>query len=229
MRPNTLALIVSFVILLSSADLVAAQEQTQELVPLPIELPEPCFGGRPFDGGHPNLEPEDFGDRPPFLAPKGTVVISRNKPISSSAPPINNGELSKINDGNKECDLESLVVLPDGKQWVQIDLCETYEIFAILIWHRHDEKTVCFDVKVQLSNDSTFKNQPATVFNNSYDFDKVENGPDKYYFDGYQGRLIDAMGSPGQYVRCYSNGSFWYENNPYIEVEVWGRPVRATE
>ena len=38
------------------------------------------------------------------------------------------------------------------------------------------------------------------------------------------GKLIDAEGSHGRYVRLYSKGNTANDMNHYIEVEVFGRP-----
>ena len=45
------------------------------------------------------------------------------------------------------------------------------------------------------------------------------------YVETYQGKLIDAKGAKGRYVRFYSNGNTTNKLNDYIEVEVWGKPA----
>ena len=40
-----------------------------------------------------------------------------------------------------------------------------------------------------------------------------------------EGRLIDAKGVKGRYVRLYSNGNTSNDMNHYIEIEVYGRPA----
>ena len=45
------------------------------------------------------------------------------------------------------------------------------------------------------------------------------------YIETYQGKLIDAKGVKGRYVRLYSNGNTTNKMNHYIEVEVWGKPA----
>jgi hypothetical protein len=74
----------------------------QDMEALPIELPEAFFGGTPLDYWGPNLEPEDFKDRAPFMAPKGTVVVSKGKPVTSSTDDPLVGELKQITDGDKD-------------------------------------------------------------------------------------------------------------------------------
>jgi hypothetical protein len=41
----------------------------------------------------------------------------------------------------------------------------------------------------------------------------------------FQGKLVDAKGVKGRYVRLYSNGGTFAKANHYIEVEVWGKPA----
>jgi len=41
-----------------------------------------------------------------------------------------------------------------------------------------------------------------------------------------EGKLIDAKGVQGRYVRLYSNGNSNNDLTHYIEVEVYGKPVR---
>ncbi|HOQ88848.1 MAG TPA: hypothetical protein PLX03_01795, partial [Candidatus Hydrogenedentes bacterium] len=114
----------------------------EELAPLNIELPEPFFGGTPIDYWSENLEPEDFKDRPPFMAPKGTEIISRGKKVTSSDKNPSLGNLGMIVDGDKNYAKNSLVELGEGVQWIQIDLEKSCEIYPILIWHFHEGKRV---------------------------------------------------------------------------------------
>ena len=41
-----------------------------------------------------------------------------------------------------------------------------------------------------------------------------------------QPKLIDAKGVQGRYVRCYSRGNNANDLNNYVEVEVYGTPVK---
>jgi hypothetical protein len=52
-------------------------------------------------------------------------------------------------------------------------------------------------------------------------------GKDKEFYETNEGRLIDAKGAQGRYLRLYSNGNFLDERNHYVEVEAYGRPVTA--
>ena len=48
-------------------------------------------------------------------------------------------------------------------------------------------------------------------------------GKDNHYVETSEGRLIDAKGVKGRYVRFYSGGNNASDLNHYIEVEVYGK------
>ena len=82
------------------------------------------------------------------------------------------------------------------------------------------------DVVVQVSDDAAFKSGVTTIFNNDFKNDLgLGAGKDLNYVETYQGKLIDAKGVKGRYVRLYSNGNTTNKLNDYIEVEVWGKPA----
>jgi hypothetical protein len=198
-----------------------------DLAPITIELPEPFFGGTPLDYWGPNLEKEDFKDRAPFLAPKGTELISKGKAVTSSDQDPEVGELKQLTDGDKDYAKTSLIELDAGVQWVQVDLENAAEIYAILVWHFHEGKRVYFDIVAQVSDDPEFKKDVKTVYNNDYDNSAgLGVGEDKEYIENNKGRLIDAKGAKGRYVRLYSNGSTANELNNYVEVEVFGKVAK---
>lgn len=194
---------------------------------LQIELPEAFFGGTPLDYWGPNLEPEDFKDRAPFMAPKGAVVLSKGKPVTSSFDDPLVGELKQLTDGDKDYAKKSLVELGDGVQWVQVDLEQEAEIYAVLVWHFHEGKRVYFDVVTKVSNDAAFEKDVTVVYNNDHDNSAgLGVGEDKEYIESNKGRLIDAKGVKGRYVRVYGNGNTANEKTHFVEVEVWGKPVK---
>ncbi len=198
-----------------------------ELVPLEINLPQPSFSGEPFGYSHPNLEPYAYRSRPPFFVPKGTSNVAGGKPVTSSAPPLH-GTLDQITDNAKHYWRDSVVELPEGLQWVQVDLKEEHTIYAISVWHFHERLKVYFCVVVQISNDKDFEVGVSTVFNNDFDDScGLGVGEDMNYIESYQGRLIDTEGVSGRYVRFYSNGNHKNELNHYIEIEVYGRSKNA--
>lgn len=200
------------------------------LEPLRIELPRPRFAGTPKDARTPNLERPRRGPRPPFLVPAGTVNAARGKPVSSSDPEPIAGSLDMITDGDKEAVEGNFVELGPGPQHITIDLLESHEIYAVVIWHYHRWPRVYHNVVVQISDDPTFRTGVRTIFNNDIDNSLgLGAGRDLHYTETYEGKLIDGRSTRGRYVRCYSNGNTHDELNHYIEVEVYGRPVRSIQ
>ena len=199
--------------------LVATAAVAQDKVVLNTKLPPPLFVGTPVPINVPNLEPPIRGKRPDFLVPAGTINLARNKKVSSSDDSPDVGTLDLVDDGDKAGDEGSWVELGPGKQWVQIDLQKDADIYAITVWHYHSQARVYFDVVVQISDDPTFSKDVTTVYDNS------SNGKDRPYIETYQGKLIDAKGTKGRYVRLYSNGNTTDKLNHYIEVEVFGKPA----
>ncbi|HOF40884.1 MAG TPA: hypothetical protein PLD73_12490, partial [Candidatus Hydrogenedentes bacterium] len=108
----------------------------QEKAPLKIELPEKSFMGTPLDYWSENLE-FTYKARDPFMAPVGTELVSKGKPVTSSDKSPSMGKLPMITDGDKGFQEKSLVELDKGLQWVQIDLQKKHKIYAILVWHFH--------------------------------------------------------------------------------------------
>ena len=79
---------------------------------------------------------------------------------------------------------------------------------------------------MQVSDDPTFKTGVTTLFNNDANNDLgFGAGKDYAYIETYEGKLIDAKGVKGRYVRLYSNGNTTNKLNHYIEVEVFGKPA----
>jgi hypothetical protein len=78
-------------------------------------------------------------------------------------------------------------------------------------------------VVVQVSKDKDFIDS-ITVFNNDIDNSAgLGIGKDMHYVETSEGKLIDAKGVQGRYVRFTSNGNSTSELNHYIEVEVFGK------
>jgi hypothetical protein len=200
-----------------------------KMVALDLELPKPMFVGTPQDLSVPNLEKPLGKPRPDFLAPEGTVNLAAGKAISGSDEEPIIGDLEMITDGDKEAADGSYVELGPFVQHVQIDLEQTSEIYAIVVWHYHKQPRVYFDVVVQVSDDPDFISGVTTVFNNDIDNSAgLGIGKDMHYVETSEGKLIDCLsqGSPkGRYVRLYSNGNTGNDLNHYIEVAVYGKPV----
>lgn len=212
--------------LLAAAILVPTAGMAQDKVPLKTQLPRPLFVGTPVPLNIPNLEPPMKGKRPDFMVPAGTVNLAKGKKVSASDDSPVVGTLDLVNDGDKAGDEGSWVELGPGKQWVQIDLAKSADIYAVLIWHFHSQARVYRDVVAQVSDDPTFKAGVTTIFNNDFKGELgLGVGKDLNYVETYQGKLIDAKGTKGRYVRLYSNGNTTNKLNDYIEVEVWGKPA----
>lgn len=198
------------------------------LEPLQIELPKAKFSGTPQDGRTANLEKPRGGPRPPFLAPAGTVNLARGKPVASSDSEPITGSLDLITDGDKEAVEGGVVELGPKPQFITIDLQESCEIYAVVLWHHHRWPRSYNDVVVQVSDDRSFQRGVRTIFNNDADNTLgLGAGRDLSYTETYEGKLIDAKSVRGRYVRCYSNGNSHDELNHYTEVEVYGRPLKS--
>ncbi len=206
--------------------LVATAVLAQDKVVLKTKLPPPLFVGTPVPLHVTNLEPPTRGKRPDFYVPAGTINLARDKKVTSSDNDPDVGTLDMIVDGDKDGNEGSWVELGPGKQWVQIDLARRANIYAVLVWHFHAQARVYRDVVVQVSDDPTFSKGVETIFNSDFHNELgLGAGKDLNYIETYQGKLIDANGVQGRYVRLYSNGNTTNRLNHYIEVEVWGKPA----
>jgi hypothetical protein len=195
---------------------------------LKTEMPEEVLVGTPPDVLvllFPGLEaPPEEGNLPQLMVPEGTTNLALNKPVtgSDSRPLI--GELSYVTDGVKAGTEESYVELGPMLQWVQIDLEKPATIYALYVWHFFREARSYHDVIVQVSDDPEFKAGVTTVFSNDQDNSaKMGIGKDRAYIETNFGKLIDAKGARGRYVRLYSNGNTANDLNHYVEVEVFGK------
>jgi hypothetical protein len=203
-----------------------ASDPAENLQPLTLELPTPAFKGTPKNIRVANLRPIRKGPRPMPLVPENVTNVARNQPVDSSDPEPIIGELSVVTDGNKAAEEGAYVELGFGQQWVQVDLGEPMEVFAIVLWHYHMEGRVYHDVIVQVSNDPDFVEGVTTVYNDDHDNSSgMGAGEDLSYVETFEGRLIDAGGAVGRYVRCYSRGNTSNDMNHYTELEVYGRPA----
>jgi hypothetical protein len=214
---------LALAVLAASAGLVQAQSK----VALPLELPKPLFVGTPVPINVPNLEKPLGSKRPDLMVPAGTVLLSRDKSVTSSdAFPII-GDLEFITDGEKAGSDGTFVELGPAIQWVQIDLEQSAAINAIALWHFHAQARVYHDVVVQISDDPEFKSGVTTVFNNDHDnSSELGGGKQQAYIETNEGKLIEVAGVKGRYVRLYSNGNTTDELNHYVEVEVFGIPAK---
>ncbi len=201
-----------------------AEEPGEGMVELEYELPDASYSGSPITYTSDRLEALSWGPRDPFYVPEGVENVAFEQPVTASVEPRFN-ELEDIVNGQKAYDPDQVVELEDGPQWIQIDLEQEHEIHAILFWQFFESERVYFDVVVQVSNDPEFEEDVTTLFNNDYANNLgFGEGEDPEFITTHQGRLVDAEGVTGRYVRLWSNGNNWNERNHWIEVEVYGRP-----
>ena len=191
---------------------------------LPLDLPKPAFAGTPQNiKGVKQLEKPLGRPRPPFFAPKGVKNLALGKKITGSDEEPIVGDIKMITDGDKKAADGSYVELGPFTQYIQVDLEAEKEIYAVLLWHYHKQARVYFDVVIQVSNDSEFA-KSTTIYNNDHDNSAEQGvGKDNHYVETSEGRLVDAKGVKGRYVRFYSGGNNASDLNHYIEVEVYGK------
>jgi len=213
----------SLLLALALAPLGAQPDPSKE--ELKLKLPKPMFIGTPTNIRSANLETVTGKSRGPFYVPKGTVLLSAKKKVTSSDMQPVIGELDMITDGEKAGGDGYFIELGPTPQWVQIDLGASRALYAILAWHYHSQARVYRDVIVQVSDDPAFKTGVTTVFNNDHDnSSKLGAGKDKEYIEVAEGKLFDPKGAKGRYVRLYSNGNTTNDLTHYVEVEVYGSP-----
>ncbi len=192
---------------------------------LQLELPKPKFSGTPVPiKGFPHLEKKRQGARSEFRVPSAVELVSQGKEVTSSDDWPIIGELEFLTDGDKDADEGYYVELAPELQWVQIDLEMSREIFAVVLWHYHSQARAYHDVIVQVSDDPEFGSGVKTLFNNDHDNSSgLGRGNDKAYVESYEGKLIDAKGAEGRYVRFYTKGNSTDTMNHYIEAQIYGR------
>jgi hypothetical protein len=197
------------------------------LSPIDIKLPKPMFVGTPTNIAVANLEKPLGHPRPLFLAPAGTKNLALQKPVTSSDEQPIIGELTMVTDGDKDAVEGSYVELGPKLQNVTIDLKARSTIYAVVVWHSHRQPAVYHDVIVQVADDPDFISKVTTIFNNDHDNTAGQGvGKDMSYVETAEGKLMDARGVQGRYVRLFSRGNTANELNHYTEVEVYGKPVK---
>ena len=141
----------------------------------------------------PNLEQAPTSV-PQLSVPAGTVLLSKEKPVTGSDDFPIIGELSYLTDGDKEAGEGYFTEFMDGVQWVQIDLEQSSAIAAVWVWHYHSQKRAYHDVIIQISDDPEFASGVTTLFNNDYDnsasLGKGKNNP---YVESRFGKLVPRM------------------------------------
>jgi hypothetical protein len=197
-------------------------------VPLQTEIPREVLAGTPPDALallYPDLEPPPK-KTPELMVPEGTKNLALKKKVTSSETDPIIGKLEYVTDGNKEGSEDAFVELSPGLQWVQIDLEKPARIYAVYVWHFFREARGYEDVIVQVSDDEKFTKNVQTIYNNDTDASaKLGIGKDRPYIETFRGKLIDAKGVVGRYVRLYSSRNTANSLSHYVEVEVFGKPA----
>jgi hypothetical protein len=199
---------------------------SDDLVLLQLELPaELNIGTRKDDFPVPNL---DKAKQSPIEVPKSAVVISKGKTVTCSdkQEPFE-GELAFVTDGEKDGNEGFSIIIDEGPQWVQMDLGNPHLVDAVVLWHFFKTERVINDVIVQASEDPEFQTGVTTLYNNDSDNTSGQGiGNDRPYIGTHLGRQIPGNGTKARYIRTWSNGNTDNKLNEFIEVEVWGRPVK---
>jgi len=222
-KSDSLVITILLFFLVSSSPGFGVQDTAQEKVELELKLPKPMFVGTPRNIRSANLERITGKRRPPFYVPKGTELLSLDRPVTSSDTEPVIGDLGFLTDGEKSGEEGYYVELGPSVQWVQIDLGRSCSLNAVLIWHYHSQARVYRDVIVQVADDPDFITDVQTIYNNDHDNSAgLGIGKDKEYIETNEGRLIDPRGINGRYIRLYSRGNTSNEMNHYVEVEVYG-------
>jgi len=200
------------------------------LVALDIKLPRAMFKGTPVQHNEPNIAPgrPDGEKRPVIKVPKGAVNLALKKPISSNEPLPVVGDLEMVADGDKSGEDGHNVDIGFGKKWVQVDLQQQSHIYGISVWHYHGQARAYRDVIVEVANDVDFTDGVRVVYNSDHDNSYGKGiGDEMGYVETNEGKYIYCpKGTQGRFVRLHSNGNTSNDHNHYIEVEVYGIPVK---
>ncbi len=232
MRSKLAGILGAFALMAGTVGVCAEEEKPvvqppPGMIELKLALPKPMFQGTPTNIVSDNLDRESIGKaRPPYFVPEGTTNVARDKKVTSSDKYPIIGEIDYLTDGDKQAMDGSFVELAPGLQWVQVDLEAPKVVHALVIWHYHSDPRVYRDVIIQISDDVEFKEGVTTVFNNDHDNSAgLGLGKGKEWIETNEGRLIEAKGAKGRYVRLYSRGNTSNDMNHYTEVEIYGSAV----
>ncbi len=116
-----------------------------EKVAIKFELPPPHSSGTPKEIKSENLE-KDPGPgklRPPIMVePEFTKKLTtENTKVTTSEEAVT-GDNDYVVDGDKTPDATSMLQLPGGLQWVQLDLGAEHTIAAVCVWHDQGDERV---------------------------------------------------------------------------------------
>jgi hypothetical protein len=209
---------------------VAGGTTKAKKIVLVLELPKAMFKGTPVPMDEPNIAVgrKKGAERPVIKVPAGTVNLAAGKLVTSneSLPVV--GELEMVTDGDKSGEDGHHVDVGFGKKWVQIDLGLQANIYGVSVWHYHGQARAYRDVIVEVADDVDFTQNVQITFNSDHDNSYGKGiGEDQGYVETNEGKyLYCPKGTVGRFVRLHSNGNTSNDQNHYIEVEVYGKPVK---
>jgi hypothetical protein len=174
-----------------------------------------------------HIEPLLTSNRPPFMAPVGCANVALNKKVTASTNGDFGGSLEQITDGIKGYEQDQKVTFGRWIKWIQIDLEQPRELYAIAIWRDFaDPFKIYRGMIVQAADDPNFTTNVRTLFNNDWEnLNGLGKGTDLEYAETFEGKLIDAHGIKARYLRFYCQGNHSDKYNDYTEIETWGLPV----
>ncbi|MBT3202601.1 MAG: hypothetical protein HN350_22095 [Phycisphaerales bacterium] len=190
-------------------------------IPLDIEYPGAYPIGTPGVVPDPHVAVPSLDPPDPIYVPVGTINLSKGRPVTSNAE-ISAEKLRIITDGDKTG--STGLDIGSGLKWVQVDLGVQADVYAVAVWHYHDdgEARAYRDVIVQVSDDPKFATY-TTVFSTDHNKSAgMEVGSDMGYVESVLGKVIECKDAVGRYVRLYSQGNTSDDLNHYAEVEVHG-------
>jgi len=199
-------------------------------VVLTIALPKAMFKGTPVPMNEPNIAKgrAKGQERPVIKVPEGSVNLALNKPVTSNEPLPVVGDLEMVTDGDKSGEDGHNVDIGFGKKWVQVDLGLIANIYGVSVWHYHGQARAYRDVIIEVADDEDFTQNVQMVFNSDHDNSYGKGiGEEMGYVETNEGRYMYCpKGTKGRYVRLHSQGNTSNDQNHYIEVEVYGIPIK---
>ncbi len=203
------------------------KKATEPMIWVEPLFPKVFFHSGPWHCDLPNLEkPNPNSVIKKFLVPLGTKLVSLGKPVRTSVDPIESSSPGLLTNGDMSSEDGTILVLPPGPQWVQVDLGKSMRIEKVHLWHDHRRVDVYRDVVVELSQREDFSEETRVIFN--ADLKNVHGrgeGSDPAYIATNHGRVFDAGGWAARYVRVWGSGSYNHGFHRYAELQVYARDL----